>query len=273
MKSQLIDVGGRKIGVHIYGDSFPIVCLSGFGCDYYIYDDLGKLLENDFKLIVIDNRGTGISDPTLCEYEISDLALDAQTALKELSIAQYFLVGISMGGFIAQELYRIDEKKIIGLSLLCTLSNHKDFIHPLALTEEGLRLFDQYDLKTKATYSTMATTHPELALNSPEIFNHIIEMRMNHVVSLDELIRQNKAAVKFLESTFDLKSIQVPTLIMAGENDRFVNPLNVDIFCQHIKGAINFIVSKADHYFFMERPEVVASKLKEFFFKILKERM
>ena len=207
----------------------------------------------------------GKSSATTQDYKLDDLVSDAQFLIEQLKIEKMGVIGISMGGFVAQLFAASFPDKVQALALLCTTSIGADFIHPVALTEEGLRQFATLDPKLAAEYSTIGTTHPNLKLNNPKRFEKIVEQRIKNRTNVEEQIRQNKAAIDFLNSLFEIKKVSCPTLAMSGENDRFVNPKNIDAFKKNISKCVTVVIPESDHFFFMEKPELIALELKKFF--------
>lgn len=265
MELKTITKEGRTIAFLECGNGKPILCFSGFGCTHFIYEDLVNLLKDKFKFIIVDNRGMGKSTPTTTDYQISDLAIDAKFVLDQLQIEKVGVAGISMGGFIAQEFCSMFPELVSSLALLCTTSIGADFIHPKALTEEGLRQFATLDPQMAAEYSTIGTTHPSLKAENPERFQHIVNQRIKNRTNVDEQIRQNKAAINFLNSNFDISKIKCPTLAMCGDQDRFVSPKNIEAFKINLNKCVTTTIPDTDHFFFMEKPEMVAAHLENFF--------
>ncbi len=239
--------------------------LSGFTCSHYNFIDLLPHLEENFTVVLIDNRATGKSSPTNSDYEIRNLAEDALAVMDHLGVQSFGLMGISMGGFIAQELVRLAPKRVSALSLMCTTSGPPTFNHPRKLTEEELRQMAQWDPKVFAELMTKATVHPTLIEKNPAQFQRIINLRLENPMDLEEKIRQNKAAVRFLETPFDLTIIKCPVLAMAGSDDRFLSSTFPSVFKSVLPQTEVQLIEETDHYFFLEKPEVVASKLNSFF--------
>lgn len=243
--------------------------LSGFGCSHYNYLDLLPELTKNFQVVLIDNRGMGQSDQTSSAYTLADVASDALAVMDQLGVQTFGLMGISMGGFIAQELVQLAGSRVKALALMCTLSSDPDFIKPVSLTEDGLRQFNTLDPKMQAELSTMATVHPSLKETSPSQYQRIVDLRIEHKAGLEELIRQNRAAVSFLQTPFDLSVVSCPTLAMAGAMDRFVNASNVAVFAHKIKQCQTSLINQTDHFFFLENPVEVAENLNRFFKEVI----
>ena len=243
--------------------------LSGFGCTHYNYLDLLPELSKNFKVVIIDNRGLGESGKTKVDYTLRDVASDALAVMDHLNISNFGLMGISMGGFIAQELIALAPERVSALALMCTLSSGADFIQPTAITEVGLRQFNTLDPELQAEYSTIATVHPSLKEKNPNQYQRIIDCRVKYKGDIEELVRQNNAAVGFLSKAFDLSVVTCPTLAMAGAADRFVSPENTRAFQKNIKNCKIHLIDEADHFFFMEKPVEVAVNLVKFFKEVL----
>ena len=269
MQVQSIARDFGKLAFYKTGSGPVLLGLSGFGCTHYNYLDLIPELTKNFTVVMIDNRGMGESSKTMSDYSLSDVAADALSVMDHLNISQFGLMGISMGGFIAQELYALAPQRISGLAFMCTLSSSQDFIHPVSITEEGLRQFNTFDVLMQAEYSTMATVHPSLKEKNLAQYQRIVDFRIQFIADLEETIRQNKAAVAFLAKPFDLSIVKCPTLAMAGENDRFVNPDNTKAFQKNIEKCRTTLVPECDHFFFLEKPNEVALNLTQFFKEIL----
>ncbi|MBC7537512.1 MAG: alpha/beta hydrolase [Bacteriovorax sp.] len=243
--------------------------LSGFGCTHYNYLDLLPELTKNFQVVLIDNRGMGSSSKTISDYTLRDVAADALAVMDELKIDTFGLMGISMGGFIAQELIKLAPARVSAVALMCTLSSGPDFVKPVAITEEGLRQFNTLDARIQAEYSTIATVHPTLKEKNPTQYQKIVDFRVNFKADLEESVRQNKAAVAFLNAPYDLSIIKCPALAMAGAVDRFVSPKNVEAFAKNIKQCQTAFIPESDHFFFLEKPAEVSMQLNRFFKEVL----
>lgn len=251
------------------GSGPALLGLSGFGCSHYNYLDLLPELSKFFQVVLIDNRGMGESSKTSTPYSLKDVAADALAVMDVLDQKNFGLMGISMGGFIAQELIKLAPERVKAVSFMCTLSSGPDFISPSALTEAGLRQFATLDPKMQAEFSTMGTVHPSLKEKNPSQYQRIVDLRISHRSDIEEQVRQNNAAIEFLSTPFDLTIVKGPALALAGENDRFVNPDNTKSFQKNIKQCQTALIPECDHFFFLEKPKEVAEHLVRFFKEVL----
>lgn len=263
-----------------------ILALSGLGWNHELYASLApKILNSPLvrDILVLDNRGMGESlfkpDSKLEDknFTIKDLALDAKEWTQDLE--PYFLIGISLGGFIAQELLLLDSQKIIGASLLCTTSTlhgtNKIWEHVAlpALTEEMLRASYQIPTDKRSELSIDAIVHPSFKLLNEKAYMDLVNLRSKTWPEEDYLILQKKAADIFLsQRKLDLDTVSCPVQCLSGDADRFVDPRNSEILLGRMngqsKGRID-LVKDTDHMFFFEKPNDVANKINDFLNSLL----
>ena len=98
-------------GVAHYADEGPreasaMVFINSLGTDLRIWDDVARLLSPDFRIVRYDKRGHGLSElgPERCD--MADYAGDLAALMDALGVQRATVVGLSIGGLVAQELYR-----------------------------------------------------------------------------------------------------------------------------------------------------------------------
>lgn len=233
-----------------------IFALPGFACSKEMYTPLQGYFS---QMIPLDNWGMGerYDETQSNQYSLKDLAsFHWQQIQKIRPNEKVILMGTSMGGFLVQEMAQMHPELVSGLIFLCTLGpSANGFLSPTPLTEDGLRLFATFPKEQQALYGTEGTVHPSLKELFPERYRAIYEYRLNNRANLEESIKQNNAAVAFLSGSVDFEKIsQIPTLILHGANDRFVNPENAEILKSKFKQVSLSLIPEADHFFFMEKP-------------------
>ncbi len=116
-----IDIAGNDLYYERRGTGEPMLLIQGLGGNslHWGEDFLGRL-EDSFELILFDNRGAGRSGPLEGEMTIADLAQDALGLLDALEIDAAHIVGISMGGMVAQEIVLAAPERVLTLTLGCT---------------------------------------------------------------------------------------------------------------------------------------------------------
>ena len=113
---------GTRIHYEIRGQGAPLALIFGYaGSSRGWGEPFLKLLETRFRTILIDNRGTGESDKPEKPFSMADMAADAASVLDHAGVERAHVMGISMGGMIAQEFALNHPARLRGLVLGCTL--------------------------------------------------------------------------------------------------------------------------------------------------------
>lgn len=85
-------------------DGGPVLFLNSLGTDLRLWDAIVALLPKDLRLIRMDTRGHGLSDTPEGPYSIEMLAGDAEALIDHLALSHLTVVGVSLGGMVAQAL-------------------------------------------------------------------------------------------------------------------------------------------------------------------------
>ena len=249
-----------------------LFCISGFGCSDYNFEYLTPHLVSDSRRVILFNpRGFGGSDQAVCTYSLMDLANDVLNSIEFLKLQNVHLIGISMGGFIAQlAILKHLESKILNkfnlksLSLLCSTSGGSEFPKLPELSMETLEKMHKLSPLERARASSLNLVHPSIFERDQSIFDQIIQLRAKHDVSWDQTRLQKIAVDKFLLEETAVEKITIPTLILAAENDQFVSSEHAIQLNNKIKNSTFKTIPRTNHLFFLEKPTQVANELNEF---------
>ncbi len=99
-------------------DGPALVFINALGCDLRIWDEVTAILSPDFRVVRYDKRGHGLSELGPDRCEMADYARDLSSLLDALGVARATIVGLSIGGLIAQELYR-QRPELFAALVLC----------------------------------------------------------------------------------------------------------------------------------------------------------
>jgi len=102
---------GRQLGP-------PVAFINSLGTDLRIWDEVSLILEADFRIVRYDKRGHGLSESGPDPCEMADYARDLSALLDIVGVGRATIVGLSIGGMIAQELYR-QRPELIAALVLC----------------------------------------------------------------------------------------------------------------------------------------------------------
>ncbi|UCH23353.1 MAG: alpha/beta fold hydrolase [Deltaproteobacteria bacterium] len=259
-----LTINNCKIYYEIDGEGDPLVLIMGLRRNIEWWCHQLPMLSKHFKVIAFDNRGAGRSDKPVMEYSIRLFADDTAGLMEELNIQSANILGISMGGYIAQELAINYPDKVRSLILGCTSCGGK---RAVLMSEERMQKF-----------TTTAGLQPEEILRKnmdiyfsdsyvnqyPEKIEEFVQISIRHYQPLDAFERQFDACLRH-DAGDRLKQITAPTLIMTGNDDPLVPPENSNILHALIPGSKLSIFSGGRHCFFMETAERFNREVIDFF--------
>jgi 3-oxoadipate enol-lactonase len=174
------------------------------------------LVEAGFRVLTFDNRGVGESDKPAGPYTTTLFAQDTKALVDSLGIADFHLVGVSMGGMIVQEYALAYPGDIRSLIPACTYAAPGPFCSRMfALWEEmapvmGLKSVMQDVTLWAFTQEFFETRQDELA----EFEEAMATLTMPIPAYLAQL-----SSIQTHDTTARLGEIRVPTTVIAGEND------------------------------------------------------
>jgi 3-oxoadipate enol-lactonase len=203
------------------GDGPALLLAHGFPLDHTLWVHQVEALKDDYRLITPDLRGQGQSQAPRGPYRMDQMADDLRALVQALDVTQVVLVGLSMGGYVALAFWRIYPHLVRALVLSDTRA--------AADTPEG-RLKRQamaQRLQDGARATIVEELLPQLVSpatreNEPEVVDHV--RRMMHSAPANGLVGALGGMAERPDSTPTLKTISVPTLLVAGEDDALTPP-------------------------------------------------
>jgi pimeloyl-ACP methyl ester carboxylesterase len=260
-------VGSLELYYEEHGSGDPLLLVMGLGADSAAWMFQVPDFARHHRTIVFDNRGVGRSSKPSGPYTIHEMADDAAGLLDALGIARAHVVGISMGGMIAQELALRHPGRVRSLVLGCT------FPEPDVETERQ-RQFSISELGGTIT-ATGETKIDVSALDPLAFFQHMLPRVFNQSfidTELPKLVQVFSGALMYgfsmqailgqveaimgHKTTDRLHQITAPTLVITGDEDLLVSPANSDVLAANIPGAKLVKVPGGSHGFNFETPDV-----------------
>ena len=255
-------VGDINIEYYVEGEGPPLLMIIGGGGQANSWGEpFLERLRPHFRIVRFSNRGTGLTDKPQTEYSIQMMADDAAGLLAELGIERSHVLGVSMGGLIAQELVLNQPQAVQGLALGCTNCGPAHSVQP---SQEVLALLaSTQDLSTEEQFrqfmSVLVT--PEFGDSGKEFMGEMTAALMSTSI---ETIGRQMMAIQTFDSYDRLPQIQSPTLIIHGDRDVLVPVGNAEVLRKRIGGSQARIAAGAGHCFFWEKPTESAGTIVEF---------
>lgn len=251
----LIDVGNRRIHYDLIGaEDGPVVCLAhSLSSDSGVWaEQLPPLLADGWRILRLDMRGHGGSDPVAVDCTMTELARDVVLALDFLGFAQVHFVGLSIGGMIGQALaiehrHRIHSLMLSGTSPAAIPGGlamwqarfeaiaKAGSVEPLADATMERWFTDAFKPRRpgrwQQIHSTVASTSPAGYLAGAE------------------------AIIKF-DVLAELPSVTTPTLVVCGGDDPGTPPAGNRKIAELVPDARYREIADARHLPMVEHPDV-----------------
>ena len=259
-----IDIAGNDLYYERRGAGEPLLLIQGLGGNSLHWGEgfLGGL-EDSFELILFDNRGAGRSGPLgEGEHTIADLASDALGLLDALEIESAHVVGISMGGMVAQELVLAAPQRVRTLTLGCTFPGGPEAkmtdMEVVGLLAEAVLSGDD-ERTLRAGYEVMIAAEYGAQEGAYELYS---ELAGQYPAPIPVLMAQ-LAAIMGHDTSERLGEVPVPTLVIHGTEDRLMAVENGELIARLVPGAQLEVLEGSGHMFFWEQPERSAQLVRE----------
>lgn len=248
-------VNGINLYYQVHGQGEPLVMIQGFGGGHEGWFFQTRAFRERFRVVVFDNRGIGKSDRSPGPYTIDTMAGDTIGLMDSLGIEKAHILGISLGGIVAQEVAISHPGRVMKLVLACTHTGEGDIgdVHPDMLKAIGVAEGSmEPDLSSVDMMETMGTI-VSLAF-SRRLYRMILvplaryQMRR---VGPGAYLEQLEAVVGHTTAE-RLPQVQSPTLVIAGSEDRIVSPRSSEDIARRIPNAKLVMVEGGSHAFNIE---------------------
>ena len=257
-------VNGIKIYYEEKGTGEPLLLINGLAFPMDLWFAQIEELSKDFRVIALDNRGIGRSDKPDDVYSMSLMASDAVGLLRSLGIQKANVAGLSMGGFISQEIALSCPEMVNRLILVATgmggprsLALGKPFWDRVAAAIAGKNPWEIYRI------DLTLMTAPGFVEEHPETLDKAVELRMKNPQPFHAFVRQYTAAGLF-DSNERVQKIDQPTLIVLGREDPIFPIALAEDFREKMPHAKMIIYEQCGHAILLEKPDRLSKDIREF---------
>lgn len=256
---EYLDVNGIRMRYRIEGSGDWLVLIHGVGGRLEQWDQFVALLQGRYRTLRFDQRGMGESSKPEGPYSIDDFVGDAYGLMRAVGIRRCALAGCSLGALVAQGLALAHPEMLDKLILLAGIAGR---------TEEEKRLVQE-------RLSIVAGGIPGRHFENSVVRWFTDEFRAQHPDIIAAYAASNRrndpkayaAAYAVLANTDfaeRLREIEIPTLIVTGENDKGSNPRMARFMHEQIADSQVHIIPKLRHSLLIEGPRQVLDVVEPF---------
>jgi 3-oxoadipate enol-lactonase len=248
-----IDVNGQTLYYEVHGDGEPLLCVMGLSADTVAWALQVPAFSAGHRTVIFDNRDVGQSSLADGPYEIADMAKDTLALADALELDSVHLLGVSMGGAIAQEVALAAPERVRTLTLAVTFPaggawarrlsevwaervrklSREERVDELMLLNFSERFFEDEGTTAWMRRMMLANPHPQPA---------------------EAFIRQLDASGRH-DARERLRALDLPTHVIGCEFDLLVPVWKSRELAELIPGAKLTVLPAAPHGANVERAE------------------
>lgn len=253
--------GDADIYYEVAGDGAPVVLLHPFPANHELWLPAARALISRYRVILPDLRGHGESGVGEGPATMEKHACDVARVMDDANIGRAPLVGNSIGGYAIFEFWRRYRGRVSAL-VLCNTKAQAD-----AAEGKAARLQSAADVMERGTESFFEGMAPKLMGKTtystrPDLVEGALHMMRK--MSREDVALVQRGMAERPDSVETLKTIDVPTLTLTGDEDIVTGVAEAELMRRNIPGSEMKVISKAGHYSPWEQPEQVGRAIRQF---------
>ena len=246
--------------------------------DYFIQ----PMIDSGYQVIRFDYRGTGLSDwmedwSKSNAYSLSDIADDGIAILDKLQIKNAHLIGLSMGGMVAQEISINYPDRVLSLTSIMSSGYIEDPELPgvsVDMINDFIKLCIKYGtFKSEIKALKLQITARHLLMGDKECeldYKKISEMVLYNIRNRNgynfKVLKQHSHAISISGSRYtNLEKIQTPSLIIHGKSDPFIPLAHSEKYAEFIPNAKIFWIDDLGHDIPEEFSDTILNRIFTFY--------
>ena len=245
----------------VLGSGPPVVLLHPFPANRDLWKPSAQALVSHYRVILPDLRGHGDSGIGQGPASMEKHAADIARVLDREEVRRAVFVGVSIGGYVLFEFWRRYRARVEAL-VLCNTKAQAD--NPEARTGRLQAAADVMERGTEPFFESMVpkligkttrSTRPDLVEGA---------LRMMRKMSAEDVALVQRGMGDRQDSVETLKTINVSTLIVTGDEDILTGVSEAELMRRNIQGSQMKVIAKAGHYSPWEQPEEVGKLVRQF---------
>ncbi len=245
----------------VAGDGEPVIFIMGLGGDHTGWAfQVPEIAAAGYQCVAFDNRDAGqTAESPIPTYSIRDMASDTIGFMDALGIDRAHIVGASMGGLIAQELVLAHPQRVGTLTLICTHPGTDPYLRLVLDSFRAMRsCLDRVNCARAMSVWIMSRF---FLSDEKNLRDYVDFLCANPHPQSDAAYFRQLDACSGHDALDRIHEIQVPTVIMVGEEDIITPPRLSRIIADRISGARLVIIPGAAHGVFLEKAAEVCREI------------
>jgi 3-oxoadipate enol-lactonase len=248
------EVNGQRLYWREHGEGDPLLCVMGLGADHIAWNlQVGPWSERH-RTIVFDNRDVGRSSRAEAGYGLSDLVDDTLGLVDAIGLERFHLLGMSMGGAVAQHLALRAPERIRTLTLVCTYAGASRNYQ-----ESRVRVWER-DLAGRSAReryeALMLLTYSEAFYDQDGAVEWLLDMAMKHPNPQEpEAFTRQARAVAEHDLRDRIAELDMPVHVIGAEHDILVPAWKSRELAGLIPGAELTVIEDSGHALNVERAD------------------
>lgn len=244
-----VPVNGVRLYYEVEGSGRPVLLLHAVGVDLTCWGAQVQALAPRFRVLRVDLRGHGRSEAPPPPYTLQGFAADVHALLHQLQLAPAHVLGLSMGGMVAQVLALDYPKDVSALVLADTNSTLPADVRP-AIVERG-------EAAVRGGMASVVETTLARWFTPGFMGSDVVQRCRTRLLTDNvQAWAASWRAISEVNTEPRLAEIRVPTLVITGESDVSAPVARAQAMATLIPGAVVQIVPGAPHMAPLERPEL-----------------
>lgn len=242
------------------GKGTPVVLLHGFPLQGATWQEQQKQLSDHYRVIVPDLRGHGCSPAPPGIYEMSLMASDVLALLDTLLIKKAIIMGHSMGGYVTLAALKLAPERFLALGLVDSQAG--------ADTDETRKGRYKTAEKVAAEGAKVVADAmlpklfaPNLPAGAP-IIDEVRQMILSTPPAV--IIATLKGMAERADSGPLLSTLQIPVLILTGDQDQIISPEKAKAMAATLATASLECIENSGHMTMLEQPQATTTAIREF---------
>jgi 3-oxoadipate enol-lactonase len=256
-----IKSGDAEIAYRVLGEGPAVLLLHPFPVNHEFWLPVAETLSPRYRVILPDLRGHGDSEIGDGPATMEKHAADIFRVMDDAEVGRAPLIGVSIGGYALFEFWRKHRERVTALGL-CNTKAPAD-----GAEARAARLQAANDVTERGTEPFFESMIPRLLGKStrehrPDLVQGAL--RMMRTMSPEDVAQVQRGTAERPDSIDTLKTINVPTVLITGEEDILTGVQEAELMHQHISGSRLRVIPKAGHYSPWEQAEDASKILRGF---------